>query len=222
MNLKDFRKYYFLEEEYLEKEVYSEFHEKGFLTAEQFFAIIIWKRNASKTLIKRRLLNGQSTEKLEGIIKELSSDIFNATTKEEKLRRLLKRRCGIDISIASAILTILYPKDFTVYDFRVRGSERDITTLPLEEKIETYFKEYVEKVKASEPNLTLRDCDRALWGKSWYEDLQAFIKKSNCICDNPECAKCLSVNCEDDACKVHTKKKKEARRRLFRIDSPSV
>lgn len=25
-----------------------------------------------------------------------------------------------------------------------------------------------------------------------------------CLCDTPLCAKCLSVNCEDKDCKVHT------------------
>lgn len=25
-----------------------------------------------------------------------------------------------------------------------------------------------------------------------------------CLCDEPQCAKCLIVNCEDDNCSVHT------------------
>lgn len=29
------------------------------------------------------------------------------------------------------------------------------------------------------------------------------IKK--CLCDEPQCAKCLSVNCQDKDCLVHTK-----------------
>lgn len=33
------------------------------------------------------------------------------------------------------------------------------------------------------------------------------VKK--CLCDNPTCAKCLSVNCEDKECQVHTKEKKQ-------------
>jgi len=29
-----------------------------------------------------------------------------------------------------------------------------------------------------------------------------------CLCDNPTCAKCLGVNCQDDNCKIHTKEAK--------------
>lgn len=29
-------------------------------------------------------------------------------------------------------------------------------------------------------------------------------KNQKCLCDNPLCAKCLGVNCEDKDCKIHT------------------
>lgn len=35
-------------------------------------------------------------------------------------------------------------------------------------------------------------------------------KDFKCLCENPDCAKCLSINCLDDNCKVHTQEKKEA------------
>jgi len=34
--------------------------------------------------------------------------------------------------------------------------------------------------------------------------------KSICRCDNPTCAKCLGVNCQDDNCPVHTNERKKA------------
>ncbi|TSC72620.1 MAG: Uncharacterized protein G01um101438_337 [Parcubacteria group bacterium Gr01-1014_38] len=37
-----------------------------------------------------------------------------------------------------------------------------------------------------------------------------------CRCDDPHCAKCLLVNCEDNHCSVHTKERKEAFRRTYR------
>ncbi len=43
-----------------------------------------------------------------------------------------------------------------------------------------------------------------------------------CLCDKPDCAKCLVVNCEDDNCKVHTKENKEGQRHLRGVDIPSV
>jgi len=177
MKTKDYLKYYWLEQEYLEKEVYSEFHKNHYLTPEQFFAIIIWKRNASKTHIKERILNGQPVSMLPKIIEKITRSIYNAPTKEKKLQVILDFGIGIRLSIASAILTILYPDDFSVYDYRVRGEDKDISSFQTEKSIRVYFGEYISKVKKSEPHLSLRDCDRTLWAKSWYEDLQKFISK---------------------------------------------
>lgn len=30
-----------------------------------------------------------------------------------------------------------------------------------------------------------------------------------CKCDEPDCAKCLLVNCQDESCKVHTSENKK-------------
>ncbi|MBS3904207.1 MAG: hypothetical protein KGZ39_02650 [Simkania sp.] len=35
-----------------------------------------------------------------------------------------------------------------------------------------------------------------------------------CLCDEPQCAKCLMVNCEDDDCLVHTAKAKSKYRNI--------
>ena len=52
-DLKKYLKYYFLED-YLFNDVNKNFQRRGYLTPEEFFAIVIWKRNASKT----KILNG--------------------------------------------------------------------------------------------------------------------------------------------------------------------
>lgn len=41
------------------------------------------------------------------------------------------------------------------------------------------------------------------------------INGKECTCNNPDCAKCLLINCQDDDCKVHTKEKKEAFRKRY-------
>ena len=51
----DFRKYYHLES-YLFDEVRPRFLEQGYLTAFDFFCIVIWKANRSKSNIARMLL----------------------------------------------------------------------------------------------------------------------------------------------------------------------
>ncbi len=35
-----------------------------------------------------------------------------------------------------------------------------------------------------------------------------------CLCEEPQCAKCLIVNCEDDNCLVHTLKAKSKHRNI--------
>lgn len=168
MEAKDYLRYYWLET-YLETEVRSAFHTNHYLTAEQFFAIIIWKRNASKTLIKRSLLNAKSVSELDSVVKSVTKKIYDASTKEGKLAVLLNER-GFQLSMASAVLTILYPDTFSVYDFRV-CEVLGFKNISADE----YFEKYIPAVKNISPNLSLRDCDRALWAKSWHQDLQTFL-----------------------------------------------
>ena len=35
------------------------------------------------------------------------------------------------------------------------------------------------------------------------------VAPKRCLCDNSKCAKCLSVNCQDPECLIHTKENKE-------------
>lgn len=110
-DLKEYKKYYFLEQ-YLFKDVSNNFKNHGFLTPEEFFAIVIWKRNASKTKIREGVRNSGRT------IREITSKI-----REQKLNVLLFPKIpGIGIAFASAILTVCYPDDFTVVDYRATTS----------------------------------------------------------------------------------------------------
>jgi len=229
MSTKDYLKYYWLEADFLEKEVRLAFVENHFLTAEQFFAIVEWKVPRFGKIHLSYLRNDD--------IKQLTGEIYDAgSSKERRLEVLLKdsdgrNRRGIRLAMASAILTILYPTEFTVYDVRVRKQLRkcrlwledpdDITND--KNVVNKYLEKYLPSVKtvAQKNNLLLRDCDRALWAKDWHEDLQDFIGERNlpvenirkCLCTIPWCAKCLSIHCEDDSCKIHTRTAKENWRR---------
>ena len=202
--IKDYLKYYWLEE-YLEKKVQPAFVKNHFLTAEQFFAIIEWK-NAKFGKMKLSYLKEED-------IRKLTEDIYVADelsnrhdSKKRRLEILLweekengekKNRKGIKLATASAILTILYPDEFTVYDIRVRKQlcncgqwkkvqrrkepgkwdPSDITYH--ENVVEEYFKEYLPAVEKLRNGISLRDCDRALWAKDWHEDLEDFIASVN-------------------------------------------
>ena len=110
--MEKYLKYYWLEK-YLEDKVYSDFHKKGYLTAFQFFSIIEWKNpKFGKTHITKELRKDE-------YVKRLMKKIYEEKDSSKKLSTLLMVK-GIKLATASAILTNLYPKEFTIYDVRVR------------------------------------------------------------------------------------------------------
>jgi len=171
----DYRKYYFLEK-YLFDEVRNNF-KRGYLTPEEFFCIIIWKRNASKTKIKKGI------EKINKTVHAITSEIYKNKDPQQKLKILISIP-NMGIAIASAVLTVLYPDDFTVYDYKVlgelnRGKKNEDKTKDFslsKNVIKEYFN-FLDKVKkiAETKNLSLRDADRYLWGKYFYEDLKSLV-----------------------------------------------
>jgi hypothetical protein len=81
--------------------------------------------------------------------------------------------------MASAILTILYPDKFTVYDYRAAEQVGDDSKLNTKSNFEAIWTGYLKfknlVVKTGEGKL-LRDKDRFLFGKSRMEDLERDIK----------------------------------------------
>ena len=113
---KDYLRFYeFSSEEHLFQYVSGNFQRNGCLTAEELFAVIIWKSNRSKTRIREGILRtGKSVE-------EITRGMHQHATAEEKVKTLLDID-GIGIPIASAILTVCYPHQFTVVDYK-RGRQ---------------------------------------------------------------------------------------------------
>jgi hypothetical protein len=72
--------------------------------------------------------------------------------------------------MASAILATLYPDDFTVYDYRVCDLLGGFHNLAAQSKFDNVWRGYElfrDQVRQSTPaDLSLRDKDRYLWGKS--------------------------------------------------------
>ena len=179
--MEKYLKYYWLEK-YIEDDVCSDFHnKKGVLASFQFFSIIEWKNpKVGKTHIAKELREDEN-------VKQLMEKIYHEKDLSKKLSILLSVN-GIKLATASAILTNLYPEEFTIYDIRVRkqlkklGEWRenpDDITYDID-VVRKYFEKYLSPLKkiARENNLSLRDCDRALWAKDWSEDLRRFIKPS--------------------------------------------
>ena len=113
----DHSKYYDLEH-YLFQDVTKRFNDNGFIEAFDFFCIIIWKANRAKSKIAKKLIEVSKSEDLDIICKNLTSQIYNSKSKKERLKILLDD-WKFRLPMASAILTVLYPDLFTVYDYRV-------------------------------------------------------------------------------------------------------
>ncbi len=177
-NLEKYLKYYFLED-YLFNEVHKNFQKHEYLTPEEFFAIIIWKSNRAKTNVRSGIKKSGKT------IKSITSNIFQAKTFEQKLD-ILTSIPGLGLPIASAILTVCYPDDFTVVDYRAQVSLKKFG-----EAVEgnpaantPAYLDYLDKCKklSHRFNVSLRDFDRMLWAKDFYDGtkgLKEFTKDLN-------------------------------------------
>jgi hypothetical protein len=163
-------------ERYLLEVVSPRFVTDQTLAPYDFFAIVIWKSNRTKTKIKQGLAAaGLSVE-------ALMHEVSRAGGPADKVETLL-RIYGIGLSIASAILTICYPDEFTVLDYRAWESlqELGVDGLPPKEPYDTpTYLQYCQVCQdlARRLGLSLRDLDRALWAHSWKKDLIALIGRN--------------------------------------------
>lgn len=174
----DYRCYYH-HEAYLFETVGPRFARHGKLSAFDFFCIVIWKANRAKSRVAKRLLD-RGYEDLEKAVQALAADLVGQSSAKGRLRCLIER-WGLRLPMASAILTVLYPEEFTLYDVRVReqvGDFRDLDNLADFENLWRRYQEFKGAVERTAPSeLSLRDKDRWLWGKSFFDQLQSDISK---------------------------------------------
>lgn len=165
----DYVRYYNLEE-YLCSEVSRRFYAHGSIGAFDFFSIIIWKANRAKTQIARKLRKMDKAQRadLEAIVRDLTRNLSEARSAEERLRILVKH-WRFALPMASAILTVLWPDEFTVYDVRVCEQLKDFHRLGSVARFDVVwvgYGQYRDAVRAAVPGeLSLRDKDRYLWAK---------------------------------------------------------
>ena len=112
----DFLRLYHLEA-YLFGEVAKRFQKEGTLSAFDFFCIVIWKANRAKSRVATRLVSRHNSS-LEASVDALLRQVSAAPDNRGRLGVLIEQ-WGFRLPMASAILTVLYPEDFTVYDVRV-------------------------------------------------------------------------------------------------------
>lgn len=169
-------------EGYLFKIVSTRYVQNKTLTAFDFFCIVIWKANRAKSKVAERLLaHGNGQANLEAAVGDLLSAISEAIDQKTRLSVLIET-WGFRLPMASAILTVLYPDDFTVYDIRVCDVFDDFKDAQYKTNFATLwdrYSAYVTAVRSAVPECSsLRDKDRFLWGKSFATQLQNDIQLS--------------------------------------------
>ena len=175
-NHADYLKLYDMES-YLFETVNERFHREGNLSAFDFFCIVIWKANRAKSRIAQWLLNHkEGGADLEAAVRKLTGQIAEQASPKERLRVLIDE-WGFLLPMASAILTVCYPDDFTVYDYRVRDELecRDLSNLTFKSLWPEYEEFRLKVTEITPADLSLRDKDRFLSGKSFHEQLTSDI-----------------------------------------------
>jgi len=161
------------EEAYLFDVVGRDFRQTGRLDAYAFFFIVRWKSNRAISKVARRLIRIAGPD-LEKAVAEFTSDVFRAKDRRERFL-ILSTKWGMRLPMASAILTVLYPDEFTVYDVRVCDELGGFHDLANRHNGESRWSGYLEFKAAVErstpPQLSLRDKDRYLWARSRHNSL---------------------------------------------------
>lgn len=177
-NHTEYLNYYHLEN-YLFSDVSKRFRDDGYLTAFDFFCIVIWKANRAKSKVAKNLLKHE--QDLDSAVKVLTSAIHREKEPKRRLQIIMdKNKWRFRLPMASAVLTVLYPEEFTIYDVRVcetLSAFKDLQNKTRFEDIWAGYEEFVKQVKSAvNEQPILRNKDRWLWGKSFAEQLEKDIK----------------------------------------------
>ena len=168
-------KYYHLEQ-FLFNDVHQHFQVDHSVGAFDFFSIVIWKANRAKSKVAQRLWKHATPDErsLDVIVRRLTRSIYEASDHSDRMKVLLKD-WRFRLPMASAILAVFWPDEFTVYDVRVcdelqQRSLGDFRRLGGRNNPEHVCKEYFKYRNAVECAVShfpsLRDKDRYLWGHS--------------------------------------------------------
>ena len=137
----DSRQYYDLEH-YVFETVRGRFLAHGYLSAFDFFCIVIWKSNRAKSKIAKRLLD-HGYQTLDEACQALTANLIKQPSPRDRLQYLWET-WRLRLPMASAILTVLYPTEFTVYDQRVCDALKSFHNLAGATNFEALWSGYQE------------------------------------------------------------------------------
>jgi hypothetical protein len=167
------------EERFLFDVVGPRFHRQGWVGAYDLFSIVRWKANRAISKVACALVRISGSD-LERTSRQLTSDLCKAREDHERFT-ILSGKWKLRLPMASAILTVFFPRVFTVYDVRACEMLGDFFNLADKTNLESRWQGYVafiDGVKRSTPaHLSLRDKDRYLWARSRHDGLIHFVKR---------------------------------------------
>jgi hypothetical protein len=158
--------------EYLIDEVGPKFRRTGKIDPVDLFFIFMWKANRAKTLMRDKLKrNSKARGSFARATRHIAAALRNANDNRERLA-ILMQDWKLKLPMASAVLTVLYPDKFTIYDTLVCEKLR-VTYRPGQrfsdrsDRCWCNYKRYKQLVRENTPpRLSLREKDRYLRGKS--------------------------------------------------------
>ena len=170
---RDYAKIYDLES-YLFSEVGPRFARTGELRPADFYMIVIWKANRAKTKVRDRL--NRKAGGFSGSVTKIALALHVATSSMERLKIMMHDWC-FALPMATAILTVLYPDDFSVYDVRVcgqlKGEFEKLAYRQFSSRLWNDYQTFLRAVDAAvSDGRSLRDKDRFLWGRSFYQAVE--------------------------------------------------
>jgi hypothetical protein len=163
---------YYSPEAHFFSDLAQNFAETGQIHPEAFYLIIDWKAPRARTRHLRRLAGLAGS--FEQAVSQIAADLHNALEPDQRLRVLMTKPWGFLLPTASAILTVLYPDTFTVYDRRVckelvckmLGNFDGLANMKCSVELWQEYQRFIAAVRAAAPSgSNLRDCDRQLWGQ---------------------------------------------------------
>jgi hypothetical protein len=164
------------------------FAESGDLDPATLYLILDWKAARARTKQCARLAQvagGSFAAAAHGI----GADLHAASKPEQQLALLLRKpKWGFLLPTASAILAVLYPNTFTIYDIRVckaLGDFYNLGGMKWSANAWTEYQRFVAAVRDAAPEgLSLRDCDRWLWGRDKRQAMAAELASAEPECHN--------------------------------------
>jgi hypothetical protein len=165
-------------EQYLFTDVNRRFRRDHRLDAFDLFSIVVWKANRAKSKVASRLLRLSGS--LEVAARRLTSALYKC--KDDKARlATLRFDWGLGLPMSSAILSVCWPKRFSIYDYRVCEELRGywhLASITNPDRLWDEYQEFLTAIRQNAPKgLSLRECDCYLWARSAAEQLRKDIRR---------------------------------------------